>query len=591
MSGGPTPSGPTTSGPLNSGPLNSGPLGAGKVVWAALRSRPRELARIMAWSLAEVAPAFLIGHAIARAIDDGFAAGRVDTGLLWLAALGLVWLVAAVAARQVVLAVAAVAEPFRDELLTLAVRGALCGGEARVVGAPEVASVAVARVNQQVELARDAFAAVVTVVRGFAFTAAGAVLGLVTLHPALAVLVVPPFVLGVALFTASLPALYRRQRAYLEADEATAQTLTTVTGGLRDITACGAEDRVATMTGGRIAEQARAARRLAGMTALRSATLGVGAWTPVALILVGSPWVAGGTLGAGVIIGALAYVTQSLAPALGGLVEGVGVSGVRLLASLGRILHTTAPPSAPERVSVPSTPDVIFAGTGFAYGTRAEPVVDALDLVIEEGEHLAVVGPSGAGKSTLAALAAGMLRPDAGEVRVGGVPAHLADPAARVLIPQEAYVFRATVGENLAYLSDAPGGDVLAAAGELGAGELVDRLGGLEADLDPGVLSAGERQLIALVRAYLAPARLVILDEATCHLDPAAEARVEQAFVRRGGTLVVVAHRLTSARRAGRILLLDGARVKTGTHDELIATAPLYADLVGHWEPEEAQLS
>ncbi|MFI9560549.1 ABC transporter ATP-binding protein [Nonomuraea endophytica] len=566
---------------------------AGRVVWTALRARPKALARIAGWSVVEVAPAFLIGLSIARAIDDGFAAGRVDIGLAWLAALGTAWLLAAFAARQVILAVAAVAEPFRDDLLTLAVRGALCEGP------QDAPASAVARINLQVELARDAFAAVVTVVRGFAFTAAGAVLGLVALHPALAVLVVPPFVLGAVLFTFSLPALYRRQRAYLEADERTAQTLVSVTGGLRDVTACGAEERVEAMVGRRVAAQARSAGRLAGVTALRTAALGVGAWTPVVLILVGGPWVAGGTLGAGVIVGALAYVTQSLAPALGGLVEGVGVSGVRLFASLDRILHTTSSSPSPEHTAALESPAVddpsalTFTGVSFSYGEHADPVVQDLDLEVLDGEHLAIVGPSGAGKSTLAALAAGLLRPGAGTVTVAGVPAHLADPATRVLIPQEAYAFRGSLHENLAYLSDAPPERILDAAREVGADELIERLGGLDADLDPGGLSAGERQLIALVRAHLAEARLVILDEATCHLDPAAEARAEQAFVRRGGTLIVVAHRLTSARRAGRVLLLDGSRASMGTHEELVAAAPLYADLVGHWETtrEEAQLS
>ncbi|MFI6540753.1 ABC transporter ATP-binding protein [Nonomuraea sp. NPDC050547] len=563
---------------------------AGRVVWTALRARPGALARIAGWSVVEVAPAFLIGLAIARAIDDGFAAGRVDVGLAWLAALGTAWLLAAFAARQVILAVAAVAEPFRDDLLTLAVRGALCEGP------QDAPASAVARINLQVELARDAFAAVVTVVRGFAFTAAGAVLGLVALHPALTVLVVPPFVLGAVLFTISLPALYRRQRAYLEADERTAQTLVSVTGGLRDVTACGAEERVEALVGRRIAAQARSAGRLAGMTALRTAALGVGAWTPVVLILVGGPWVAGGTLGAGVIVGALAYVTQSLAPALGGLVEGVGVSGVRLFASLDRILHTTSPSPSRERTASPNVADppaLTFTGVSFSYGEHAGPVVQDLDLEIRDGEHLAIVGPSGAGKSTLSALAAGLLHPGAGTVTVAGVPAHLADPGTRVLIPQEAYTFRGSLRENLAYLSDAPPERILAAAREVGADELIERLGGLDADLDPGGLSAGERQLIALVRAHLADARLVILDEATCHLDPAAEERAERAFVRRGGTLIVVAHRLTSARRAGRVLLLDGSRASMGTHEELVAAAPLYADLVGHWETtrEEAQLS
>jgi ATP-binding cassette, subfamily B, bacterial RamB/AmfA len=109
------------------------------------------------------------------------------------------------------------------------------------------------------------------------------------------------------------------------------------------------------------------------------------------------------------------------------------------------------------------------------------------------------------------------------------------------------------------------------------------RLGGLGGWLDPAALSAGERQLMALTRAYLAPGGIAVLDEATCHLDPAAEARAEEAFARRPGTLIVVAHRVSSARRARRVLVLDGTRAVAGEHESLISRSPLYADLVGQW--------
>jgi ABC-type multidrug transport system fused ATPase/permease subunit len=221
----------------------------------------------------------------------------------------------------------------------------------------------------------------------------------------------------------------------------------------------------------------------------------------------------------------------------------------------------------------------------FAYGPHAEPVIAGLDLVVPEGDHLAVVGPSGIGKSTLAALITGMLEPGGGKILIGGVQADHLDPAARVLIPQEAYVFRGSLLENLTYLAEAPQIAVDEAVAAVGMTDLVRRLGGYSAEIDPITLSAGQRQLIALARAYLTPARLMVLDEATCHLDPAAEAHVETAFACRGGTLIVVAHRLTSARRARRVLVMDGTRILLGTHQELVATDPLYADLAGHWQP------
>jgi ATP-binding cassette subfamily C protein len=158
----------------------------------------------------------------------------------------------------------------------------------------------------------------------------------------------------------------------------------------------------------------------------------------------------------------------------------------------------------------------------------------------------------------------------------------------RVLIPQEAYVFGGTLAENLGYLraDPVPEAELLAAAEAVGLGPLLDGLGGPEAVVDPAALSAGERQLIALTRAYLSHAPLALLDEATCHLDPEAEERAERAFAGRpGGTLLVVAHRISSARRAEHVLVMDGPRTAYGTHAEVLRRSPLYRELVGRWEP------
>lgn len=156
------------------------------------------------------------------------------------------------------------------------------------------------------------------------------------------------------------------------------------------------------------------------------------------------------------------------------------------------------------------------------------------------------------------------------------------------MIPQEAYVFSDTVRKNLEYLradavSDA---ELLAAAQAVGLGAVIERLGGLAAEVDPAALSAGERQLIALTRAYVSYAPLALLDEATCHLDPVAEARAERAFAARpGGTLVVIAHRISSARRADRILVMDGTHTLCGRHEELLGSSSLYRELSGNWGP------
>jgi ATP-binding cassette subfamily C protein len=554
------------------------------LLWGALRRKPYQLVRLAGWSIAEVVPAFVIGHAIAGAIDHGFAAARPGIGLGWLAVLGGAWLLAAVGARQVILAIAAIVEPFRDQLLTCVVDGAL---HRSAVSGQQPDTAAVARLNLQVELVRDAFAAVIMVVRAFAFTVISVVLGMMTLIPKVLLLVLPPFAVGLGLFLCSLPALARRQRAFILADERTVESVTTMVCGLRDIAACGAQDRIGDAVDRQVIEQANTGRALARVTAARTVSLAVGGWVPILLVLAGTPWLLHSGASPGVILGALAYVLQSLTPALGSLMQGLGTSAVRLTVTLDRILESdqVSPRAAPPVRRSPSGTRLELHGVTFAYGPHAEPVIADLDLIIPEGDHLAVVGPSGIGKSTLAALITGMLLPDEGKIFIGGVQADHVDPAARVLIPQEAYVFRGSLLENLTYLADAPRSALDDAVTAVGMADLVDQLGGYSAEIDPVMLSAGQRQLIALARAYLAPARLIVLDEATCHLDPATEAHVETAFARRAGTLIVVAHRLSSARRARRVLVMDGTRLLFGTHQELVSTDPLYADLAGHWQP------
>jgi ATP-binding cassette subfamily C protein len=311
----------------------------------------------------------------------------------------------------------------------------------------------------------------------------------------------------------------------------------------------------------------------------------------VIIVLLAAPWLVRGGLTAGAILGALTYLLHGVQPALNTLVSGLGGGGVRLAVTLERILRGSGPEPTPERAAPttrPSGSDVTLRRVTFSYGRRAEPVVSDLDLHIGDGDHLAIVGPSGIGKSTLVGLLAGTLQPQGGEVRLGGAPTATLDMRTlarhRVLIPQEAYLFSGTLLDNLRYLwPEATDRDIDRAVDIVGLRSLVRQLGGYQARVAPDMLSAGERQLVALARAYLSPASLVLLDEATCHLDAAAEAHAEQAFADRPGALVVVAHRVSSALRARRILLMDGTAATLGTDQSLRITSPLYRDLVGHW--------
>ncbi|MFI8301249.1 ATP-binding cassette domain-containing protein [Streptomyces nigra] len=622
-----------------------------------LARRSGVLVRLALWSLAETGQAFLVGYGVAQAVDQGFLAGDTRRGLLWLTVALVAVLLGAPVIRGVFAQLAGLTEPLRDGLVRHAVDRSL--GPAAAGGPGGTDRAAVSRLTNQVEIARDSFAGLVLTLRSFVFTAAGALLGLLSLHPSLLVVVLPPLSLGLGLFLVTLRPMAAAQRRALAADEALGDHAARSRAALRDLTACGTGPAAARRGAELIEGAAAAARVLAGWAAVRTAALGVAGHLPVLALLLAVPWLRGRGVTAGALLGAFTYLVQSLLPALHTLMTALGAAGSRLLVVLDRIIGPERPQPRPERpraaeperagepegagepgsvrapaatrpepalaaaprpapgaggaavtaratAAIPGPGDdapnlggrpadrartaaVELRSVTLSYGVRAEPVLDSLDLCVAPGEHLAVVGPSGIGKSTLTRLIAGTLAPSGGEVRVDGrevtgrPPAELA--ALRVLMPQEAYVFSGTLSDNLTYLRPgASRADLDAAVDALGLWPLVERLGGLDAPLRPAELSHGERQLLALTRAWMSPAPLLLLDEATCHLDPAAEARAEEALARRPGTLLVVAHRLSSAVRADRVLVLDGTDAVCGTHDEVLDRSPLYRDLTGHWQ-------
>jgi ATP-binding cassette subfamily C protein len=373
------------------------------------------------------------------------------------------------------------------------------------------------------------------------------------------------------------------------AEERIAGVAGPIVAGLRDVVALGAEQASSTIVGAAIDRHFQATQALARASTLRVLVVSLGAHLPVILVLLAGPALVHDGMSIGSVVGAITYLMVSLEPALRTLAQVIAISAVRLTITLRRLAETSTIPTTRTHASavVSSGHRLELDRLTFAYND-ADPIVSNLSLTVPEGDHLAIIGPSGIGKSTLAGLMIGGTRPSAGRILLGGIPIERIDPrqlhAELVLIPQQAYVFTGTLHDNLAYLRPGvPHRTVERAVARLGLAPLVERIGGYHVQVQPTALSAGERQLIALVRAYVSAARIVILDEATSQVDPVLEARVEQAFAARPGTLVVIAHRLSSAMRAHRILLIDSTHTLIGTHDELMVRSSRYADLVGLW--------
>jgi len=239
-----------------------------------------------------------------------------------------------------------------------------------------------------------------------------------------------------------------------------------------------------------------------------------------------------------------------------------------------------------------------FAAVGFGY-PDGPPVLHGIDLRVAPNTRLAVVGETGSGKTTLAKLLTRLMDPTTGSVRLDGVDLREVPFASLrervVLVPQEGFLFDATLRANVIYGKlDATDQDIVRAVDQLG---LTDWLAGLPRGLDTRVgqrgesLSAGERQLVALVRAHLADPDLLVLDEATSAVDPALEMRIARALERltRGRTSVTIAHRMSTAENADEVVVVDRGRiVQRGAHQELVAEGGVYGRLHASWVAQQA---
>jgi ATP-binding cassette subfamily B protein/subfamily B ATP-binding cassette protein MsbA len=263
-------------------------------------------------------------------------------------------------------------------------------------------------------------------------------------------------------------------------------------------------------------------------------------------------------------------------------------------ASLERVyeLFDTAPshsrPATSLALPPPGAPDIRFDAVTFAHGEL--PVLRGLSFSAAAGKTTALVGASGAGKSTVFHLLTGLLDPDTGQIRIGGVDANnmsLSDQRRLFAsVTQDSALFDESLGENILLGHDDVPEDALHNA--LRDAHVVDFLSGLSAGLDTPVgprgsaLSGGQRQRVAIARAMVQDAPVLLLDEATSALDAQSEALVADALAKgsKGRTTLVIAHRLATVRDADKIIVMDQGQVaEEGTHNDLLAKGGLYAKL------------
>lgn len=346
-----------------------------------------------------------------------------------------------------------------------------------------------------------------------------------------------------------------------------------------------------------------ASTKAQGLTAFSFSLGGVSAGLANALVLIVGIWLGfAGDITSGKVLAFAFLVTMFVSPVQMG--TQVLTDAQNAIAGWRRVIGILGTPAdlddpGTDGVALPHRPlDVEFAHVDFAY-PDGPLVLRDVDLRIAPGTRVAVVGETGSGKTTFAKVLTRLMDPVAGEVRLAGHDLRTVSFASLrrrvVLVPQEGFLFDSTLLANASYGDLAAGPeDVLRAVEELG---LADWLAGLPLGLDTRVgqrgesISAGERQLVALIRAHLADPDLLVLDEATSAVDPALEMRIGRALeaLMSGRTSVTIAHRMSTAENADEVIVFDQGRVvQRGPHAALVAEGGVYGRLHASWVAQQA---
>jgi ATP-binding cassette subfamily B protein len=391
------------------------------------------------------------------------------------------------------------------------------------------------------------------------------------------------------------------RRAHDNVRERVADSLSVVgeaTAGLPTVRAFGMESAVMGKVSTALDRQYRAEYGAGALAAVlfSSAELFAGVIT-ASVIAVGVIFGVSWGLSAGTLVAFLFLVTLLVEP-VQMLVETIN-QAQSAGAGLRKVLNLLDAPIEVEDpvdgVMLPDLPlDVQFEGVRFRYPTGGDVLID-VTVSIAAGERVAVVGETGSGKTTFAKLATRLLDPADGSITIADVPldqVRFDSLRSRVAyVPQEGFLFEGTIADNIRYgKPDATDGAVRAAIADLGLLEWVDALSdgiGTRVGERGGNLSAGERQLVAIVRAWIANPDLLVLDEATSAVDPALEVQIRRAIERltSGRTSITVAHRLSTAEASDTVLVFDtGLLVERGPHEDLVQAGGVYSDLHRDWE-------
>jgi ATP-binding cassette, subfamily B, bacterial len=567
-------------------------------VWRETRGLMRSVQRLYLAAAAAVILSTLItlaGPALVRyAVDHGIA--KHDRHPLDVAALVILGLAAAkpLVVRAQTLLAATASERFLDSLR----RAAFDKLQALPLGffEQERTGVLVSRLTSDIQALDEFLREALVEVVGSGLQIALTVGVLVILSPTLAAvsLVALP-----VLIASSWAFHHSAGRAYHAIRDRVAETLTALQEGLsgvRVVQAFRRERRTIEAYKPRSRAQIGAWRR-ASFVNIRLFTMIPLAQTValVAVLLVASSMYRNGSISQGTIAAYVLYLVQLFDPIarfsewLGDFRQG--------LAALGKVVGLLQTENAvaerPGAVELPADGALELRDVTFGYGGAA--VVQGVSLRLEAGEHVALVGVTGAGKSTLAKLLTRQYDPQQGSIALGGVD--LRDGVLRslrrriVMLPQEGHLFSGSIADNVRLADpEAPDEAVLHALEQIGARERFEALpDGIHTDVQTrGVrLSAGERQLVGIARVALADPAVIVLDEATSSLDPATEADVERALaaVVEGRTVIIIAHRLSTAERADRVVVMDRGRVvEVASHDELVAQGKRYARLWASWQ-------